>query len=72
MSTAKLAHGAGECDMRQRQGERDISFADNCIPPIYSSRTPFKVLDMMFKHPLTKIGFDQFMADLGSDETLQQ
>ena len=33
---------------------------------------PFKVLDMLFKHPLTKIGFDQFMADLGSDETLQQ
>ena len=33
---------------------------------------PFKVLDMMFKHPLTKIGFDQFMSDLGSDETLQQ
>ena len=33
---------------------------------------PFKVLDMLFKHPLTKIGFDQFMSDLGSDETLQQ
>ena len=33
---------------------------------------PFKVLDMLFKHPLSKIGFDQFMADLGSDETLQQ
>ena len=31
---------------------------------------PFKVLDMMFKHPLTKIGFDQFMSDLGSDETV--
>ena len=32
---------------------------------------PFKVLDMLFKHPLTKIGFDQFMSDLGSDETLK-
>ena len=33
---------------------------------------PFKVLDMLFKHPLTKIGFDAFMKDMGSDERLEQ
>ena len=36
MNTGKLANCTGECDMRQRQGERETSFSDNCIPPSYA------------------------------------
>ena len=38
MDIGKLADGAGERHMRQKKGERDSSFFDNCVPPIYASR----------------------------------